>query len=137
MKTFLNEGDQQEVLQRIGALRPDSPRRWGKMTCKQMICHLSDSFLLSLGEKPANQAKLPLPRAIFKLFALRAPMQWPKNIATVPELEQGVGGTAPAEFEKDRTALMAVIERFLNERPRRDHPIFGTMSESDWMRWGY
>lgn len=64
-------------------------------------------------------------------------MKWPRNIATRPEMEQGVGGTPPEEFERDRKKLIAVMERFVRESSGLDHPIFGKMSGSDWMRWGY
>jgi hypothetical protein len=53
-------------------------------------------------------------------------------------MEQGVGGTAPAEFLEDRQKLTELIGRFTNDRFQwSEHPIFGAMSEKDWMRWGY
>jgi hypothetical protein len=140
MKTFAQDHDKQEVLQRLAALRADQPRRWGKMSCHQMLCHLNDAFLLPLGEKTASRAAVPIPRPIFKWVALYAPLQWPKGVATRPEMEQGIGGTPPVEFERDRTKLLAVIEQFTNSSKdfaSPDHPIFGKMSEADWLRWGY
>jgi hypothetical protein len=130
--------NKQEVLERLAALREDSARRWGKMSCHQMIVHLSDSFLCPMGEKVVSPAKPPIPKSIMKWGALYFPMRWPQGVPTRPEMEQGVGGTAPAEFSRDRENLVAIIERFMN----RDfewaaHPIFGAMSEEDWMRWGY
>ena len=75
-----------------------------------------------------------------KWAALYAPFRWPKGVPTRPEIEQGMGGTPPSEFEQDRKTLLSLIERFSN--PSRDwewdpHPIFGPMSEREWMRWGY
>jgi hypothetical protein len=140
MKTLSNDPDKQEVLRRVTALRADSTRRWGKMTCHQMICHLTDAFMCGLGEKSASRARAPLPRGLYKWGALYVPFQWPHGIATRPEMEQGVGGTAPVEFSTDREKLLAITERFANaSRDFRwaDHPIFGEMSEKDWMRWGY
>lgn len=75
-----------------------------------------------------------------KYGALYMPMKWPHGVKTRPELEQGVGGTPPAEFETDRRALLGTIEEFL-QQPRafefRPHPMFGAMSEKEWMRWAY
>jgi hypothetical protein len=51
MRTLLNDRDQKEVLDRLSKVRPDSQRRWGSMSAHQMICHLSDSFRVALGEK--------------------------------------------------------------------------------------
>ena len=135
MKTLPN--DKQEILNRIAALRPDSPRQWGKMTCGQMICHLSDAFLAALGEIEVKPGRVPVPRAVFKFAALRVPMKWPHGVQTRPEMKQGTGGTPPTEFEADRAKLVALLERFVAERSRLDHPIFGKMTEDDWMRWGY
>ena len=65
-------------------------------------------------------------------------MQWPHGVATRPEMEQGIGGTAPVEFLEDREKLVALIERFVKKGfDWAEHPVFGEMSEKDWMRWGY
>jgi hypothetical protein len=135
MKTLVN--DKQEILNRIAALRPDSPRQWGKMTCGQMICHLSDAILVPLGEVAVTPAPVPVPRAVFKFVALRVGLKWPRGIRTRPEMEQGVGGTPPVAFDADRAKLAALLERFAAERSHLDHPIFGKMTGEDWMRWGY
>jgi hypothetical protein len=87
-----------KILARLAELRPDSARQWGKMSCHQMIVHLSDSFQVPLGERQAGQASVPVPRGIFKWFALYFPVKWPHGVKTMPEMEQGVGGTAPVEF---------------------------------------
>ena len=140
MKTLSNDSDKQEVLRRVASLRADSPRRWGKMTCHQMICHLTDAFRCGLGEKSASPKRLPIPQGWAKWGALYVPMRWPKGIETRPEMEQGVGGTAPVEFATDREKLLAITERFANagrDFKWTEHPIFGAMSEKDWMRWGY
>ncbi|HMC60724.1 MAG TPA: DUF1569 domain-containing protein [Candidatus Solibacter sp.] len=68
------------------------------------------------------------------------PVRWPKGFATRPEMEQGIGGTPPADFARDRADLERVIQVFSD--PNRQfrwqlHPIFGALSETEWMRWGY
>jgi hypothetical protein len=75
-----------------------------------------------------------------KRFALYVPVPWPKGLPTRPEVEQGVGGTLPVEFERDRDDLVLLMERFSD--PSRSianhaHPIFGKMSCAQWLRWGY
>jgi hypothetical protein len=109
------------------------------MTAAQAICHLNDSFRSVMGQRPTKILRFSAWRLI-KCAALYTPMQWPHGVKTRPELEQGVGGTPPAEFEADRNALLQTIEEFL-QQPRafqfRPHPMFGAMSEKDWMRWAY
>ena len=140
MKSFLNLADKKEILGRLIALRPDSRRQWGRMTPHQMICHLSDSFKSRSGEKKISSVSNIFTRTAVKWIALYAPMPWPKGVKTRPEVDQEVNGTPPGDFEGDRRELVALIERFAT--PAKDaefhpHPIFGDMSEAEWMRWGY
>ena len=72
---------------------------------------------------------------------LYLPFHWPHGVPTRPEFDQIDGsGTPPAEFSVDLRSLLAAIEKF-TAQPRafafRTHPMFGDMSERDWMRWGY
>jgi hypothetical protein len=140
MKTLDDTGVQESLSLRIAELRPDSPRRWGKMSAHQMICHLNDSFLACLGEKAASSATGPFQRTIMKWMALYFPARWPKNIQTRPEVEQGVGGTCPTDFTSDRDTLLKLIKRFCNgncEFREQAHPIFGKMKDREWLRWAY
>lgn len=128
-----------EITARLWGLRPDSARHWGKMTAAQMICHLNDSFLGVMGDKPAKIVRFSLWR-LTKGIALSGRRHWPHGVKTRPEFEQGVGGTPPAEFEADRSVLLATIEKF-TQKPRTfefcPHPMFGRMTEKEWMRWAY
>ncbi len=104
-----------------------------------MVCHLCDSYRFALGEKSISMATGFLQRTLIKFLALRAPMKWPRGTPTRPEVEQGVGGTAPLEFEKDRGQLLSIIGRFCSSAidPNIQHPFFGPMTRQNWMRWGY
>ena len=131
--------DKATILARLRAVRPESARLWGKMTASQMICHLTDSFLGIIGTKPAAIPRFSFWR-LTKWIALYGPMKWPQGVKTRPEFEQGNGGTPPAEFEVDLSRLLATIEKF-TQSPRgfefRPHPMFGRMTEKEWMRWAY
>jgi len=139
MRTLESIADRESIVRRISALTPSDRRLWGKMSVHQMVCHLCDSYRAALGEKPVSAATGFLPQPVMKWLALRAPMKWPKGVPTRPEVEQGVGGTAPTEFEKDRAGLLAVVARFRADLFDQSvsHPIFGSMTAQDWMRWGY
>lgn len=140
MKSLADAACKAEILARIGALEPDSPRCWGIMTAPQMLCHLSDSYLAMLGEKYISLAPGLYPRALYKSIALRSPFRWPRGITTRPEVNQALGGTPPEAFESDRRRLLALVERFTAEPPGfvfAPHPMFGVMSHGDCMRWGY
>ena len=101
MKTLANPADKDEVVARVKRVRPDSARRWGKMTASQMICHLADSFRVTIGELPAaSQLKSPLPASVMKWLALYSGMPWPKGVPTRPEVDALVGGTPPGTLRR-------------------------------------
>ena len=110
------------------------------MSPPQAICHLSDGFRMALGEKAVQPFGSKLVRPVLRIVALHLPMNWPKGVATMPEIEQGVGGTVPEDFENDRAKLLQLIERFGALSQRADwpeHPIFGRMTIQEWGTWGY
>ena len=107
------------------------------MTCHQMVCHLNDSFQVGMGEKYASPATSFLARTLMKFAALYLPLPWPHGIPTRPEIEQGRGGTPPADWERDRATLRALITEFAAGQRFGTHPMWGEMSRSDWQVWGY
>ena len=140
MARLLDEAAATGVEARVRQLRPDSARQWGRMSPHQAICHLSDSFKLALNERPVQAVRSPL-RPVIKFIALQMPLPWPRGrLRTVPEVEQGIGGTAPTDFERDRGELLALVSRFCSAQPGQycqTHPIFGAMSARHWRRWAY
>jgi hypothetical protein len=141
MKTLARPRDKAELLERLKAVPPDADARWGRMSAHQMICHLSDSFRILTGEKTVSDASGFLERTIVKWVALYAPLAWPAGIATRPELDQCLGGTAPADFARDVALVESLVETVTAPGTNRSawppHPIFGRMSESAWLRRGY
>jgi hypothetical protein len=110
------------------------------MSAHQMVCHLSDSFRMVLGQKPVCDAHGPFQRTIVKWIALYLPVSWPAGIPTRPELDQEEGGTRPADFAADIAELEALVNRVTSQKDSvggRTHPFFGRMSEAAWLRWAY
>ncbi len=139
-KSLLFAVDREAVKERILSLTPQDQRLWGKMSVHQMLCHLADSSRLALGEKSASPATGPLQRTIIKWAALYLPLPWPKDASTRPEMEQGVGGTAPTTFEDDRQRLLTTLSRFAVPDSLNlaiPHPIFGVLTREQWLRWAY
>ncbi len=139
MRTLDSIAERQTIEKRISALTTSDQRVWGKMSAHQMVCHLCDSYRLALGEKSATPATGFIQLTVMKWIALRVPMKWPQGIATRPEVEQGVGGTPPIEFERDRNELIGLFTRFCDESGNIlvAHPFFGAMTAWEWRRWGY
>ena len=141
LKTLARDRDKTEILRRLAALRPDSRRRWGRMTAHQMVCHLSDGYRILTGQRDSPLAASPLPRPLMKGVALYVPLRWPRALPTTADLNQEIGGSRPRRFDDDLADLVALVDRITGE-PRlaladRLHPIFGTMSAGSWLRWAY
>jgi hypothetical protein len=140
MKTIARDSCLAELVQRLKTVQPGSPRRWGRMTAHQMVCHLGDCCRMATGEKQVGPASGLLHRTVIKWIALYAPMQWRPGIVTRPEVDQEGGGTHPGEFAADvanAEQLLAAL-RARNQRAEwPEHPIFGRMSREDWLRWAY
>jgi Protein of unknown function (DUF1569) len=139
MKTLGNSESQREISGRIAHLSDNDQAKWGKMSAHQMLCHLRDSYCVALGEKAASPATGLVQRTLMKWISLWIPLHWAKGYPTRPEMEQGIGGSVPSEFESDRNALQIVLNRFCQEvrEPRFSHPVFGPMKPQEWWRWGY
>ena len=129
----------ESLLTRLGKLHPERPRAWGRMTPNEMLCHLTDSFELALGERPVVPDATWIRRTVIKYVALRTSYAWPQGIKTFPEVTQGRGGTRPVDFERDRARLVTFMHRFAapDARHAGSHPAFGPMTREEWLIWGY
>ena len=110
------------------------------MTPHQMVCHLNDGFKGVIGEKEVESKANIFTTTVVKWVALYLPIPWLKGFKTVPEFDQEIGGTPPKEFEKDLKELHLFIDRLTREKKDftwKKHPIFGEMSETEWLRWAY
>jgi hypothetical protein len=139
MKNILEADDRAAVMARILRVRPDSERRWGRMTPHQMVCHLTDAFETMVGEREAVDTGTPFTRTVMRFAAVNLPIRWPRGVRTAPEVDQEIGGTPPGVFEADLEHLSASVDAFVArvDPVAMRHPFLGRMSRSEWGRWGY
>jgi hypothetical protein len=129
--------DASEIRARLRAMRVNDPALWGKMTAKQMVRHLSCSCEVALGERAVGPIK-GIPPVVMKWAALRSGLRWSKNIQTVPELKRVIAEQTDDQFDELVGAAIAKMEELARgTRCAAAHPMFGSMSAQDWMRWGY
>lgn len=137
--TLLTPGAPAGLLTRLRSLTPNSPRQWGEMPIGGMLCHLGDAFDLVLRDALPTAPAPWAGRAIIRPVALHLPLRWIRNAPTVPEVQQGIGGTPPSNFLTDRERVLRAIPLLL-ERPAlagRPHPIMGPLTHWEWMRWAW
>ena len=136
VKSFAQPRAREAILSRLRNLRADSPRLWGKMSAPQMVCHLGDSFRCVMGERSVSADY----RRSLKWPALYLPIRWPRGVDTRPEIDPLIGGTKPSEFAGDMASLVRLLQRIVSRTPDftwQPHPIFGQLSQWQWMRWAY
>jgi Protein of unknown function (DUF1569) len=140
MKTLARDDNTAEILERLRDLRPDSARKWGRMSVHQMVCHLKDCCLMATGEKQVRDASKPIQRTVIKWIALYSPLPWPRGIQTRPEVDQEGSGSCPVDFSSDVADVESLLRAIAGSRTRNEwpvHPIFGRMSRKAWLRWAY
>jgi hypothetical protein len=117
---------QAELTARIARLTPDARPRWGRMTCPQMVVHITDALALYRGDLHARTKHTPLCYPPLKQVVLYL-LPIPKNVPTAPELLARAAG----EWSDELAALRCALTRFCSESARTDwppHPLFGRMS---------
>ena len=127
-----------ELVTRLERIESSSSRRWGTLTSHEMLCHLADAFHATLGERSVAPLDTWFQRTVIKWIALHTSIPWPHDVPTTPEVDPRRGGTKPADFERDRAAVIDLVRRFASADTRYGrHPVFGAMTRDEWLLWGY
>ncbi len=135
MQSITNESVKKSVVMRVELLSETDERLWGKMSISQNVCHMADQLRLALEQKESKFTGNFFLTAIMKrliMMGLRVPKG---KVETVNELKQGIGGTKPGDFEKDKGSLINLIEQFYFQyEPGKKvmHPAFGKLSRDEW-----
>ena len=139
MKTLSSAENLATIRSRIALVSPTDASLWGSMSVHQMLHHLTEAFACPLGEfavAPFRPSFIPV--SMFKWLALRAPIQWPRGVQAPPEIRQPKPNSIFTDFIADRERVLNHLDRFVRaEDPWPPHPIFGSLSRAEWMRWGY
>jgi len=135
MPSLRNQTIRNGLIQRLRCLTPESKPSWGSLDAPRLLCHLADTFEMSIGDLPVPSANMKaFQRFPLKhLFLYVAP--FPKGARAPAELLS----TTPGDFESDLNHAVGLIER-LAAMPRGDgaeHPFFGPLTTDEWnvLQW--
>ena len=143
MKSLADDQAKAALLERLDKLTENSEGRWGRMNANQMLCHLTDSFvLLQLDNMPASppSAFKQLQQKIMTWFAIYSGFPAPRGIPTIAAVDQEKKGTLPIGFNEDKQKLITAMNQFSAKNRSYEncyHPIFGDLSPKDWQHFGY
>ncbi len=134
MDSLYDPGVLDRILRRIDALRPDSPRGWGKMDCAQALAHCAAALEASTGDRLLRRnVVVKLIGPLFRGWLL-GPKPFSKNSPTHPELVL----STPHDFEREKARLVAVLRKFHAAGPavagRYEHAFIGKLSGEEWGR---
>ena len=131
MRTLHDPAHRSVLVQRVQALRPDSARRWDRMSVDQMLWHVNDAIAAAIGEIAVPPHKPPMPRGLLKFMVLNMP--WGKNAPTMPAFV--------AKKNYDFAAEQARCLRLIDKMAATDingewcaHPMLGKVTGMDMSR---
>ncbi len=131
---LLDDPTYSRMLERIGALEPDSQAMWGKMNVAQMLAHCAEVLEVSNGKELKGTPWF------FRLIGpwikrmITNDKPYPRNSPT----HQQYIMTGAKDFEHERARLLAVLEALRAAGPQAfRHPIFGQMTAEEVGWSGY
>jgi len=132
MKSIFNKEDNQELLERINKLTPDSRGLWGEMTVAQMLLHSQKPLDVAEGQLELKQTLIGF---LFGGMAKRNFLKASDFKKNMPTDSRFVIKSNP-DFEKEKEVLRNQIVRFgemgTSIIANTKHPFFGEMTEEEW-----
>ena len=130
MKTVFNDTDRNALYERLGGLTLEQKPLWGRMTCGQMLAHLTDGVRMTLGELACKPKRGPLRFGPIRHAVIHW-LPFPKGAPTAPELLVRHAENCAVEIGELKSAMERMARR-AGEGTWEDHPAFGRMTEHDW-----
>lgn len=130
MASIWDPGMRDRLVGRVTTLRPDAERRWGSMTCPQMLAHLNDALRMAAGDLHVPSKRLPIRHPPLKQLIVYV-LPFPKGAPTAPELI----AREPANWEAEQRDFTTLLDRVIARRGSGawpEHPAFGVMTERAW-----
>ena len=134
MKNLFDAALANQVKTRLGKLRPQSERHWGKMTAAQMLAHCSVSMQWAVGEVVPEKGALParLLGRLVKPLVFRNEDPLRKNSPTAKSLIV----VDDPDLDQERERLSGLIDKFaaggVSGCTRNPHSFFGKMTPEEW-----
>src|ERR1700759_4168970 len=128
MKTLYQTATVDEVKTRLGRLKPQSERLWGKMDAAQMVAHCSIGMELAVGDRrPPRMLIGRILGFLVKPMAFKENEPMRRNSPTIP----GFQVVDARELEAERMRLCRLIDRFAAAGPDgctvHPHSFFGRL----------
>jgi Protein of unknown function (DUF1569) len=131
VKNLFEPAVKQEIIDRINKLTVQSQRQWGKMDVAQMLAHLQPAIRIAYGtHQPKGNFLFKLILPLFK-SKLWDEKPYKKSLPTATTFV--MTGTKK-DFEKEKEALIELINQFSQSAISERHPIFGKLTKENWSK---
>ena len=139
MKTLYDPAAVDEVKTRLGKLRRESDRQWGKMSAPQALAHCSISMQWAVGDVVPERSfvglrmigRLVKPMVLKENEPLRRNSPTAKSLVVADERDLGT----------ERERLCGLIDRFTAAGPqgctKHPHSFFGRLRPEEWANLMY
>ena len=132
MKNLFTSTVNQDMVDRINKLTPDTKPLWGKMTVAQMLAHLQVPLEVALGDKDLKGGLMAFFFGKIAKKQLVKEEPFKRNLPTAPSFV--VKGER--NFNEEKKELIDLLLRFSKSDPeeiaRRPHPFFGKLTKEEW-----
>jgi hypothetical protein len=132
MKSMFNINDNQEIIDRINKLTPDTNPQWGTMDVSKMLAHSTIALKIAFGEiKPQSNIFLKMVGKTFKkkIFAADS---FRKNSPTGRDFIV----TRTKNFDEEKPVLISYVKKFIEKSTgiitKESHPFFGRLTVEEW-----
>lgn len=137
MEDLFDRKENQAMLERIAALKPNAPAQWGKMNVAQMLAHAQVALEIALGTKTLKRGLIGFLFGGMAKKKLLAPAPFDRNLPTAPIFKV----VDQRDFAVERGKLVALVRRFAEVGPAglsdKPHPFFGPLTTAEWsaLQW--
>ena len=132
MKSIFNKADNNELIERVKKLSPETQALWGKMNVSQMLAHVHEPLLLMKGD---TEVKFTLIGALLGKYLKKKFLRergFGKNLATHAKFKM----VDEKEFKTEQGKLIEQLNFLLEKGPsvitKNKHPFFGHMPAEEW-----
>lgn len=132
VKNLFDPAVRQEIIERINKLTPGTKQLWGKMNVSQMLAHIQMPIRIAYGiHQPKGSFLLRLIGPLFK-SKLWDEKPYKQGLPTDPTF---VMTGSEKEFEKEKSAVLELLNNFTNENVIGEHhPVFGKLTKENWSK---
>ncbi len=131
MRNLFDPEAVQQLMNRLGQLKPTSERQWGKMDVAQMMAHCSAGLEMASGKLVAKRTLLGRIVGPRVRHVLTDDSPFPRNSPTAKELRVPSG-----DFAQERERLKQCVRQFHEGGEvgctKHPHPFFGPITPLEW-----